>query len=126
MAWNDEKSGWLKIKEGDVKEFTIEDIVEKEGNAKINPIPGKNYYYSFTTNEGMLTINNLGFFNALVSNKVRKGDRIRVEYIKKGTIGNPSKYNIIIVKKGDEVQLEPDEVKNELFEGTKEPFDKQF
>ena len=105
MSWENEKSGWLKIKEGDVKEFTIDSIEEKQPTSKIQPIPNKSYYYEFKTDEGTLTVNNLGLFSALVANKVREGDRIKVHYLKKGSLGNPSKFEIEILEKGDEVAV---------------------
>jgi len=106
MAWENEKTGWFKISEGDVTEFTVEKITEKEPTGKINPIPNKKYYYEFDTDKGTLTINNLGFFQALVTSNVREGDRIRVHYLKKGTVGKVSTYKIEILSKGDEVDLE--------------------
>lgn len=101
MAWENETSGWVKIKEGDIKEFTINAITEKEPNGKIQPIPNKSYYYEFDTDIGTLTVNNLGLFYALTQSQVREGDRIRVNYIKKGTLGKPSEFAIDIITKGD-------------------------
>ena len=122
--WNNETSGWVKIAEGETKEFTINSITEKEPHGKINGIPGKSYFYEFGTDIGTMTVNNLGLFNALIANKVRQGDRIKATYIKKGTIGNPSKYQIEIIKKAPEENIV--ETASEIFNGTKEPFDKQF
>lgn len=103
MAWENEKSGWLKIAEGDTKEFTVNKITEKQGTNKIKPIAGKDYYYEFDTSEGLLTVNNTGLFFALTGAGVRENDKIRVKYIKKGSIGNPSKFEVNILSKGEAV-----------------------
>ena len=106
MAWENERSGWLKIKEGETKEFTIEEIVEKKEGGLIQPIPNKDYYYEFKTDLGTLTVNNLGLFSTLVNAKVRSGDRIRLYYVKRGSIGKPSKFEIDVLKRAEEVQLD--------------------
>jgi hypothetical protein len=99
MGWTDEKAGWFKIQEGDTKEFTVLKITEKKSTTKIKALPNKDYYYEFETSLGTLTINNLGLFNTLVSAMVREGDRIRIKYVKRGTIGNPSQFEIDVISK---------------------------
>lgn len=99
MSWEHETTGWIKIKEGEEKEFIVMTITKKEPTVKIKAISGKAYYYEFETNLGTLTVNNLGLFNSLVETEVREGDRIKVKYVKKGTIGNPSKFKTEIITK---------------------------
>lgn len=103
MAWNDEKPGYLKIKEGEEKEFTVLSITEKSPQGKINPLPNKTYYYEFGTDLGTLTVNNVGLFIALTGAGVREGDRIKVKYVKKGSIGKPSQFEVTIIAKGEEL-----------------------
>ena len=115
MAQQNETTGWVKIKEGDVKEFTVLDIKEIQPYGKIAAIPTKSYLYEFQTDIGKLTVNNLGLFSALVEAKVRVRDRIKVTYIKKGTLGIPSKFAIDILEK--DVKNEDDtEFSQETFE----------
>ena len=122
--WNNETSGWVKIKEGETLEFTINQITEKKPFGKINAIPNKDYYYEFATDVGALTVNNLGLFHALIKNKVRQGDRIKVTYVTKGTIGKPSTYTIEIIKKGEVENIV--ETASEIFQGSNEDFKNQF
>lgn len=103
MAWEHETTGWVKIAEGETKEFLVKKITERKPTANIKAIPNKQTYYEFETNLGTLTVNNLGLFSALLNAKVREKDRIRVTYIKKGTIGNPSKFEGEIIAKGEEI-----------------------
>ena len=105
MAWENDNAGFVKIKEGDTKEFTVNEITEQEPHGKINAIPGKSYYYEFDTDIGRLTVNNLGLFSAMLEKKVRKGDRIKVTYVKQGSIGNPSQFDIQILSKADDIQV---------------------
>lgn len=102
MAWQDEKSSYLKIQEGEEKEFTVLTITEKAPTAKIKPLLDKTYYYEFETDLGVLTVNGLGFMFALTGAGVQEGDRIKVKYIKKGSVGNPSKYEVTMIKKAEE------------------------
>ena len=106
MSWEDEgRRSWFKIQVGEEKEFSIFKIVQKPATAQIKALPNKDYYYEFDTDLGTLTVNNVGLFMTLVNMQVREGDRIKVKYLKKGSLGNPSKFEINIVEKNE---VEPD------------------
>ena len=109
MGWNDETvSGgrWFKILEGETKEFTIKSITELPASGIIKALPKKETYYMFDTDLGNLTVNNGGMFRAFVNAGVREGDTIKVKYLKKGTIGKLSEFEVNILSKGDEVPFE--------------------
>ena len=104
MSWGDNLGGkWFKLKEGDVKEFTIKTITEHPATGMIKPLPNKKTYFDLDTDLGILTVNNGGLYRALSS--AREGDRVRVHYIKKGTLGVLSNFKVDILEKGDEVQF---------------------
>ncbi|KKL81012.1 hypothetical protein LCGC14_1999040 [marine sediment metagenome] len=64
---------------------------------KIKSIPGRDYLYEFVTDQGTLTVNGVGLFYALQGAGVKEGHRVRVKYITKGTQGNPSRYDVLIL-----------------------------
>ena len=104
MGWNDEVgSEFLKISEGETKEFTINKIEEKEPKGKIKALSGRNFYYEFQTDKGNMIVNNLGLFFACTSNQVREGDRIKVKYVKRGVPGTASTFSVEVLSKGADV-----------------------
>ena len=105
MSWNTEKMSWFKIVEGETKEFTIEAIEEKQATDRIKGLSGKTYYYEFKTDLGALTVNNIGLFMALKGSGVKEGDRVRVEYVKKGSLGKPSQFKVEVLEKGEEIKF---------------------
>lgn len=107
MAWEDEGGDFLRIKEGDTVEFKVKKIEEKEPYGKIQPLSGRNYFYEFQTNKGNLIINNTGLLFALTNAKVREGDTIKVKYVKKGSPGIASTFEVEILEKGDTVEEVP-------------------
>jgi len=105
MSWENEKMSWFKISEGETKEFTIEAIEEKKPTDKIKGLSGRDYYYEFKTDMGAWTVNNMGAFLALQGAKVQAGDRIKVTYVKKGSLGKPSQFKVEVLEKGEEIKF---------------------
>ena len=105
MDWDQEKLEWLKIKEGETQEFTVESIDKRQADDCIKGLPKRDYYYEFTTDQGKLTVNNLGLFVALQNVKIKAWDRVRVHYVKKGMIGIPSTFEVTVISRGDEQVL---------------------
>ena len=111
MVWGEKESGnYLKIKEGEEKEFTVLKVTEKEGTAKVKNISGREYYYSMDTDLGTLTINNLGLLFSMENAGVMPGDRVKVKYVKKGVPGTASTFDTTILEKGDGKEREIDGV----------------
>ena len=100
MGWNDEQvNSFVKITEGNEVTIKVIDIVQKAGNEKVTNLPKKDYYYEFLTDKGTLTVNSIGLFFALQNAKVDKGDVVRIKYIKKGSPGKPSLYEVTVIER---------------------------
>jgi hypothetical protein len=102
MAYNydDDKIGgnWIKLAVGEEIELDI--LGMEKATGKYNLKSGDEdlgWYLAVKTDKGTLNVNTLGLYYTFKENKIQTGMKIKLKYVKKGTIGNPSKYDLKII-----------------------------